>query len=113
MRQLWAGVEFGDESRQTAPSGALRASPPPRSGEEPKEYDYDNGSSPVTRGRGTMRSMVEGAARAPDRTFGRARALRRAMSMPEVVLRPALRKGRPAGLRFRRQYPIGPYVPDF
>jgi very-short-patch-repair endonuclease len=60
-----------------------------------------------------MRSMVEGALRAPNKTFSRARALRRAMSLPEVVLWQALRKGRLAGLRFRRQHPIGPYILDF
>ena len=51
--------------------------------------------------------------RAPDVTFGRARELRRAMSLPEVVLWQALRKGRLAGLRVRRQHPIGPYILDF
>ena len=51
--------------------------------------------------------------RAPTRTFCRARQLRRAMSLPEVVLWQALRKGRLAGLRFRRQHPIGPYILDF
>ena len=51
--------------------------------------------------------------RAPEKTFSRARALRRQMSLPEVVLWQALRKGRLAGLRFRRQHPIGPYILDF
>ncbi len=51
--------------------------------------------------------------RAPERTFRRARALRRGMSLPEVVLWQALRHGRLAGLRFRRQHPIGPYILDF
>ena len=60
-----------------------------------------------------MRSMVEGGMRAPDKTFRRARELRRAMSLPEIVLWQALRKGRLAGLRFRRQHPIGPYILDF
>ena len=35
------------------------------------------------------------------------------MSLPEVVLWQALRKRRLAGLRFRRQHPIGPYILDF
>src|SRR6185437_3608359 len=35
------------------------------------------------------------------------------MTLPEVVLWTALRKGRLAGLRFRRQHPIGPYILDF
>jgi very-short-patch-repair endonuclease len=51
--------------------------------------------------------------RAPDRTFERARELRRQMSLPEVVLWQALRNVRLAGLRFRRQHPIGPYILDF
>jgi very-short-patch-repair endonuclease len=51
--------------------------------------------------------------RATERTFRRARQLRGEMSLPEVVLWQALRKGRLAGLRFRRQHPIGPYVLDF
>ena len=51
--------------------------------------------------------------RAPNKTFNRARALRRAMSLPEVVLWQALRKERLAGLRFRRQHPMRPYILDF
>jgi len=51
--------------------------------------------------------------RAPDKTVSRARQLRRRMSLPEVVLWQALRKGRLAGLRFRRQHPFGPYILDF
>ncbi len=51
--------------------------------------------------------------RARDETFSRARRLRREMSLPEVVLWQALRKGRLEGLRFRRQHPIGPYILDF
>ncbi len=51
--------------------------------------------------------------RAPNKTFRRARELRREMSLPEVVLWQALRKGRLGGLRFRRQHPIGPYILDF
>jgi very-short-patch-repair endonuclease len=51
--------------------------------------------------------------RAPLLTFKRARALRRAMTLPEAVLWQALRGGRAGGLRFRRQHPIGPYVLDF
>ena len=51
--------------------------------------------------------------RAPLLTFKRARALRRALTLPEVVLWQALRGGRVGGLRFRRQHPVGPYVLDF
>jgi very-short-patch-repair endonuclease len=51
--------------------------------------------------------------RAPLLTFKRARALRRALTLPEVLLWQALRGGRVGGLRFRRQHPVGPYVLDF
>ena len=43
---------------------------------------------------------------------GRAKMLRRKMSLPEVLLWQALRQ-RPSGLKFRRQHPAGPYVADF
>ncbi|MBA3527197.1 MAG: DUF559 domain-containing protein [Sphingomonas sp.] len=42
----------------------------------------------------------------------RARALRRAPSLPEGLLWGELRK-RPAGLKFRRQHPLRRYVVDF
>ena len=42
----------------------------------------------------------------------RARSLRREMSLPEVLLWQALRQ-RPEGLKFRRQFPIGPITTDF
>ncbi|MBW8744834.1 MAG: DUF559 domain-containing protein [Sphingomonas sp.] len=45
-------------------------------------------------------------------TAKRARQLHQDMSLPEVVLWQALR-ARPAGLKFRRQHPSGPYVADF
>ena len=51
--------------------------------------------------------------RAPTLTFKRARALRREMTLPEVVLWRALRGGGVAELRFRRQHPVGPYVLEF
>lgn len=41
-----------------------------------------------------------------------ARKLRKAMSLPEVQLWQRLRGGK-AGLKFRRQHPIGPYIVDF
>ena len=50
--------------------------------------------------------------RAPILTLKRARSLRRQMTLPEVLLWQALRGGR-AGLRFRRQHPMGPYILDF
>jgi very-short-patch-repair endonuclease len=51
--------------------------------------------------------------RVPEKTLRRARDLRRRMTLPEVVLWDALRKGRLARLRFRRQHPMGPYILDF
>jgi very-short-patch-repair endonuclease len=43
---------------------------------------------------------------------GQSRRLRRRMSLPEILLWCELR-GRPAGLKFRRQHPSGPYTLDF
>jgi len=45
-------------------------------------------------------------------TVEKARSLRRALTPPEVALWHYLR-GRPGGLKFRRQHPIGPFVADF
>jgi very-short-patch-repair endonuclease len=35
------------------------------------------------------------------------------MTLPEVVLWQALRRGKLRGLQFRRQHPVGPYILDF
>jgi len=56
--------------------------------------------------------LKDRAPKANGATTGRARRLRRAMSLPEVLLWQALRR-RPGGLKFRRQHPSGPYVLDF
>jgi very-short-patch-repair endonuclease len=51
--------------------------------------------------------------RAPKKILGKARYLRRKLSVPEVRLWNRLRtrlRGQPV---FRRQHPIGPYVLDF
>ena len=45
-------------------------------------------------------------------TVAKARKLRREMSPPEAILWQILRT-RPAGLKFRHQHPIGPFVADF
>ena len=45
-------------------------------------------------------------------TTGKARRLRREMSLPEVLLWQVLRT-RPGGLKFRRQHPSGVYIIDF
>ena len=55
-----------------------------------------------------MRSMVT----APKKTVMRARQLRKAMSLPEILLWRIL-KARHDGLKFRKQHPIGPYILDF
>jgi very-short-patch-repair endonuclease len=49
----------------------------------------------------------------PKRTKAFAKTLRRNPSPPEVILWQRLRGRRVAGLYFRRQHPIGPYVLDF
>ena len=48
----------------------------------------------------------------PIKQVKRARSLRRQLSLPEVLLWQALRQ-RPEGLKFRRQFPIGPITTDF
>ncbi|MBL0947056.1 endonuclease domain-containing protein [Brevundimonas sp.] len=50
---------------------------------------------------------------APRLTIVRARQLRRKLTLPEGLLWTALRGRKLAGLRFRRQHPIGPYILDF
>jgi very-short-patch-repair endonuclease len=49
---------------------------------------------------------------APIHTRLRAQRLRKAMSLPEVLLWRRL-KGRQQGLYFRKQHPLGPYILDF
>ena len=48
----------------------------------------------------------------PGATIGNARLLRKEMSVPGVILWNELRR-RPAGFKFRRQHPAGPYILDF
>jgi very-short-patch-repair endonuclease len=48
----------------------------------------------------------------PGATIGKARKLRRSMTLPEVLLWRELR-GRPGGFKFRRQHPAGPFILDF
>ena len=48
----------------------------------------------------------------PIKQVKRARQLRRALSLPEVLLLQALRR-RPNGLKFRSQFPIGSITVDF
>ena len=42
-----------------------------------------------------------------------AKHLRRRLSLPEGLLWRALKAGKLAGLKFRKQHPVGPYVLDF
>jgi very-short-patch-repair endonuclease len=42
-----------------------------------------------------------------------AKALRRTMSLPEVLLWKAIKGRQVDGLQFRKQHPVGPYVLDF
>jgi len=51
--------------------------------------------------------------RAAAQTFAHARRLRRDMTLPEIVLWRALRRKALAGLRFRKQHPMGDCVLDF
>ena len=68
---------------------------PPRNGEGDRAKRGGGGSPPA------QRPVVN-----------RARQLRREMSVPERLLWQQFRQ-RPAGLKFRRQHPIGPYIVDF
>jgi|JI10StandDraft_1071094.scaffolds.fasta_scaffold156495_2 very-short-patch-repair endonuclease len=60
------------------------------------------------------RSLVESLfMRSGVTTFDRARRLRRDMSRPEAILWSYLRNHGIAGMHFRRQHAIGPYILDF
>ena len=48
----------------------------------------------------------------PGATIGRARVLRKNLTLPEGLLWSELRK-RPGGFKFRRQHPAGPFILDF
>jgi very-short-patch-repair endonuclease len=50
---------------------------------------------------------------ADGKAFERARRFRRALTPPESRLWFCLRGHKLAGLKFRRQHPIGPYILDF
>jgi very-short-patch-repair endonuclease len=60
----------------------------------------------------TLKSSISCIMDAPDLTRQRARALRRTMTLPEVVLWQAIRRHK-LGVHFRRQHPIGPWILDF
>lgn len=63
------------------------------------------------RGGGPPRSGGGGGS-LPRQVVSDARRLRKVMTHPEVLLWQRLR-GKPNGLKFRRQHPIDPYVVDF
>ena len=82
----------------------MRTQPnPPRNGEG--DHAQHGGGAEARR----VRHRTVGASGG---NIGSARKLRRAMTLPEVILWQQLRK-RPAGLRFRRQFPCRGYVADF
>ena len=56
--------------------------------------------------------LKDWAPKARTATVRKARQLRRAMTLPEVLVWQGLRE-RPNGLKFRRQHPSGPYILDF
>jgi very-short-patch-repair endonuclease len=51
--------------------------------------------------------------RVPPTATARARAPRKEAPVPERLLWSRLRAGQLAGVRFRRQHPLGPYILDF
>ena len=77
-------------SRVQPDPSALRA--PPRSGEDRRSKHSTLGAS--------------------DSTIRKARKLRRAMTLPEVLLWRELQR-HPGGYLFRKQHPLGPFVLDF
>lgn len=91
--------------KPAAARGAVPSTPDCVGGPPPRERGGD-WTSPMRRGIDTR------VTKPPRRTVVRARKLRRAMSIPETTLWVRLR-ARPAGFKFRRQHPCGPYVLDF
>lgn len=72
---------------------------PPRNGEGDRQPPAGGGGGPVV-------------LQQPFKQVRKARALRRDMSLPEVLLWRELRK-RPGGYKFRKQAPLAPYTIDF
>jgi very-short-patch-repair endonuclease len=65
------------------------------------------------RDREELRPALSRAVRASERAKGRALELRKRQTPPEGILWSRLRAQRVAGLKFRRQCPLGEYVADF
>ena len=78
---------------------------PPNEGSAP----YGGGQTAKRSGGGKGVSHMP----APQPTVTNARRLRKEMSLPELMLWNAIRRGQLDGLKFRRQHPIGPFVLDF
>ncbi len=57
--------------------------------------------------------MREKRLRIPPKQMQNARSLRKDATFPERILWSRLRAGRLAGLKFRRQVALGPYIVDF
>lgn len=73
---------------------------------------------PPSKGEGTISSFPSkggGMKRNVSRrkSVGRAKALRRTLTEVEKILWHHLRAKRFSGYKFRRQYPVGPYIADF
>ena len=57
--------------------------------------------------------MRDGGHRVPPHTLRRARELRHPQTPPEAALWSRIRSGQVAGLKFRRQHPLGRFIVDF
>ncbi|ADL01139.1 conserved hypothetical protein [Brevundimonas subvibrioides ATCC 15264] len=68
---------------------------------------------PKARGGGSKRSGETEGLLTTQGAVSRARVLRRTLTPPEARLWICLRGRKLAGLKFRRQHPVGPYVLDF
>ncbi|MBI0476596.1 endonuclease domain-containing protein [Sphingomonas sp. MA1305] len=72
-------------------------------------------ANPPRHGEGDRRAQRDGGGGSPQSLrpeTALARQLRRDMSLPEVLLWQRL-KGQQAGIKFRKQHPVGSYVADF
>lgn len=72
-------------------------------------------TSPPRHGEGDRREQRDGGGGSPHTLRPEtaiARKLRKTMSLPEILLWQRL-KGQQAGVKFRKQHPVGPYVADF
>ena len=96
----------GERDRSAQPSGG-GGQVPPRHGEGDRQPQAGGGGGPPLDDPQFPKPL-----QAPIKTVKRARKLRKAMSLPEVLLWQELRK-RPGDLKFRRQHPELTFVHDF